>query len=176
MLDKVHKHRRIVLRKDWIYKQVDSITQKLSDVALAGSEEIVKDGYASDVEDRLDGTLMSTFADSRDSILRIKLAHCLDKTETIVVDNTPDVLATYEYDFVLPEDFNGSLMKPLAQMMNDYIVKGILYDWYNQIGSDQAARLASEVFDLETRIVNTFRQPEFVARERMAHFHNYIIR
>lgn len=153
------KTRRITLKKDNISHDVDALNYKLAETT---SEGAVRDNIASDSNEVLDGVVIGRFIDSRVAELYKRLDFCLEDVEVESADNDLDLTPSYEFRFLLPEKFKDTNLRSAASMMHDYVVKGVLIDWYNHIGSNYGARLEVEVARLESAVVSLFRVPGFV--------------
>lgn len=155
-----NKTRKVILRTAAVMKDIDMLTYKLSDVATA--EGIDKNNLASDIEETVDGSVLSRFVDARVAELRKRLSFCLEDEVITVVDNENYLQPEYEFIFTLPSTFKDSELKTAVSMMHDYLVRGALFDWYNKLGTPFGAQLAYEVADLEHKIVDIFREPRVV--------------
>lgn len=155
-----NKTRKLILRTPAIMKDIDMLTYKLSDVASV--EGIDNNNLSSDIEETLDGSVLSRFVDERVAELRKRLAFCLEDEAITVVDNENYLQPEYEFVFILPSAFKDSELKAAVSMMHNYIVRGALYDWYNKLGTPFGAQLANEVNELEHKIVDIFREPRVV--------------
>lgn len=158
--DSFKKTRRVVLRTSSILKDIDSLTYKLTDTV--NIDGINKDSVASDVEESLDGSILNRLLDARVSNLRKRLSFCLADETIIEVDNNNTACSEYVFDFILPKTFKDHDLKVAGSMMHDYVVRGILLDWYTKLGTNIGASLFSEVTALESKLVDLFREPSFV--------------
>lgn len=159
------KTRRVVLRTSSILKDVDSLTYKLTDTV--NIEGINKDSVTSDVEEPLDGFILNQFMDARVACLRKRLSFCLADETIVEVDNDNKACSEYVFDLILHKSFKDHDLKVAASMMHDYVVRGILLDWYTKLGTNIGANLFSEVTALESKIVDLFREPSFVKHSTM---------
>ena len=153
------KIRKITLHKSQILYDIDAMTYKLSEVSVDGE---AGDRLSTDTEDRLDGTLVSQFIESREATLRKRLTFCLSKEEIEELDNTGTLDADYVFIFELPHSFNDTGLKVAVKLMHDYIVRGALADWYNMLGTKFGIPFEQQAIEDEHRIVDIFRVPGFV--------------
>lgn len=167
------KVRTVTLYRDKMTTEIDSITYKLGETSVA--DGTVRDSISSDTEDSLDGNIIANLMDAREAQLRKRLEAFLKKEEILEVSNNPDQEESYVFTFCLPEDFNDSRLRPIAKVMNDYIVKGTLLDWYSRSGTAFGADLVQEVGILESRAVDLFREG-FVLHPTMIYFPSHKIR
>lgn len=158
--DSFKKTRRVILRTSGILNGIDALTYKLFDTV--NIEGINKDSVTSDVEEPLDGFILNQFMDARVACLRKRLSFCLADETIVEVDNENKACSEYVFDFILPKTFKDHDLKVAASMMHDYVVRGILLDWYTKLGTNIGASLFSEVTALESKIVDLFREPSFV--------------
>lgn len=168
------KERKITLHLEELGKQLDRLTYKYSKSAVA--DPLAADEVASDVDDNLDGPIISRLFIAREAQVRRRLAFCLIEEEQVEVDNCSDLEGDIVFRMRLPESFTGSSLKVGCVYINDFIVKGALMDWYKEIGSPYADALKPEVDVLESRIVDIFRVPSVVPRGIAPYVPSYKIR
>lgn len=153
------KQRKIILKKDNISHDVDALSYKLADTVAEGA---TKDAIASDSNEILDGVIIGRLIDGRVAELYKRLEFCLEDVEVETADDDLDLTPSYEFRFLLPERFKDTNLRSAASLMHDYVVKGVLVDWYNHTGTNYGARLEDDVIKLESAVVSMFRVPGFV--------------
>lgn len=163
------KKRRIVLHKNQILHDIDVLSYKLAEVAAGESGDKV----ASDSEDVLDGSVMAQLLETREASMRKKLTFCLMPVEIIEVNNTPELEPDFKYNVKLPVSFDDNELRPAVRLMHEYLVKATLMDWYTHIGTSFGAPLATEVQELESKVVDVFRKPGFVTHPSMVYMKSY---
>lgn len=145
------KQRVINITKTRIYDEVDGHTHKFTSaeqMPLLSTNAIASDGAES-----LDGALMAQFAEYRDAKLRYILKGVLAQEE--VTEVTDAVLydeEKFKYTLEVPEEYPDNNLRPLAVLMHKYIVWGVLYDWYNQVGNSAAKVYGQQLEDLQDDI------------------------
>ncbi len=153
------KQRKIILKKDNISRDVDSLSYKLADSVAEGD---TKDAIASDSNEILDGVIIGRLIDGRVAELYKRLEFCLEDVEIESADDDLDLTPSYEFRLLLPERFKDTNLRSAASMMHDYVVKGVLVDWYNHTGVNYGRNLEDDVVRLESAVVSMFRVPGFV--------------
>jgi hypothetical protein len=54
------------------------------------------------------------------------------------------------------------MLEVVKIQMHDYIVRGVLFDWYKRLGIQTTAIDAGEVMELEENIVSSLRTPSYM--------------
>ena len=144
----------ITIYKNFVLADIDAQTFKRVDGALAAESDQVKNALSSDSEEQLDGNILHRYIEKRDSMIRKRLAFCLEvDKDDLSVDNLleKDVL-TFEYRLMVPDVFDKQRLKIVARKIHEYLVQGSLCDWYathNMEGNVSA----SELEDIESEII-----------------------
>lgn len=144
-----YKGRKITLHKEPMYQEIDGHTSKF----VEAGDSPVKQGNAvsSDTAEDLDGSLITRLMEYRDAKLRdffVLQEECIHEVSNIITE-----VATYDYNLLLPEDFNDAQLKSLAMLMHKYIVWGTLFDWYTQLGlMNEAAAYGRQLEQVEEDI------------------------
>lgn len=165
------KFRRMTLQKENILADIDSLTYKLAEVNVA--EDNMKDGVASDSEDTLDAPILSSLLNGRILNLKKRLGFCLVKKPIVEahdgVKHDPIII----FDLKLPERFDDINLEVAVGLTHDYLVRGVLLDWYMKVGTSFGAELPAEVQKLESQIVDIFRLPGFVNHPSLPYYPSY---
>lgn len=155
----------ITIYKKAVLADIDAQTFKRVDGVLSTESEQVKNAIASDSEEHLDEHILHRHLESRDASLRKRLAFCLnaDEDEELSVSNLMEMeQPTFEYKLSVPDTCDKQRLKSLAQKIHNYMVQGVLYDWYatqNMKGNVSA----TELEEMETSIICMLRS-SFVKR------------
>lgn len=160
------KLRDVVVAKDQVFKDIDLLTHKHVDGSTQPDFR-VRNAVSSDFSEDVDGAVLARYVEFRDARLRSKVAFALSglyqekATDHLTLDD-----AHYHYHFVVPEEFNDNLLRPLAEYIHRFLVYGALYDWYSQFpdGARQAAFYGSQIEGLEDEIASMLRGPAIVKR------------
>lgn len=157
----IFKNRGIDIFKEDVYKSIEGITQKHSDMQGDAVDVKVKDAIAADPAEELDGLVLAEHVALRDAMLRKRLQRVLEPEEVLVADNRIDADEDkFHYSLVLPEAFNDATLKPLALYMHRYIVYGVLFDWYTELGlAQQAGGYQAQVTLMEEQIAGALKGP-----------------
>jgi hypothetical protein len=154
------KTRRIILHKDQVLYDIEGLAYKFTEsTALEGK---AKNAVAADHNETLDGRLLSRMMDVRDAHLRKRVRFALIPTTKEVACDTPSNTTTYEYNLSLSDQFDDNLLEVVKIQMHDYIVRGVLFDWYKRLGIQTFAIDAGEVMELEENIVSSLRTPSYM--------------
>lgn len=125
------KTAKITLHKEAILADIDALTFKRVDGVLSGESDQVKNAVSSDSSEDLDKYILARHIDTRDANLRERLTFCLqDSDDELSADNLIDSEDKLEYNLKVPDTFNGQRLKALARKMHNYILNGIICDWY----------------------------------------------
>lgn len=154
----------INIHKQAVLAAIDALTFKRVDGVLSAESEQIKNALSSDSEERLDLHLLHEHMETRDARIRKRLAFCLEREDDdLTVSNLQDIeKPTYDYRLLVPEFVDRQRLKVVAKSIHDYMVQGVLHDWYavqNMTGS----RNASELEEMEDAIAAMLR-PSFVQR------------
>lgn len=132
------------LLKEKIDHRIDAYTDKRNDATSGYSEvleanERVGNAVSSDTSEDNDGFIITVYRDRRDAQLRRALRYCLVEEEIydgMVIDSFGDSGKWYIYKLSLPADakYTVSDLTAASNLMEDYIVRGTLYDWYLNVG------------------------------------------
>lgn len=148
------KSATITLYKNLLLADIDALTFKRVDGVLSSESDQVKNALSSDSEEALDKNILHRLIETRDAMIRGRIAFCLmDAGETLSATNelSKDE-EMFEYALSVPDTFNTGRLSSLAKKMHEYIVHGSLCDWYamqNMKGSVSEAGLEA----METEIV-----------------------
>lgn len=155
------KERTLTLYKSQVHKDVDKLTYKLSE---GTSEGIIKDVIASDSEDGLDGALIDIYIDNRFTELRKLLGFCLKDELILSLNNERDLSDKIDFILVLPDEFKDKTLREAISYMHQYVVKGVLLDWYTNIGSSYGSPLVAEVETMKNKVLDILRSQHFVKK------------
>lgn len=154
------------LLKEKIDHRIDAYTDKRNDATSGYSEvleanERVANAVSSDVTEDNDGFLITHYRDRRDALLRKALKYCLVDDaiyDGMVIDNFSDSGKWYLYKLSLPADggYTASDLSAVANIMEDYIVRGTLFDWYLNVGL-QPTDTAESLDSLLEEVASSFR-------------------
>lgn len=145
------KERRVVLHIEPMTQEIDAHTSKYVEANEPGNVR-QQNAISSDTDETVDGSVIVQMMEYRDSKLRVLLHSSLKEEEVLEADNYLHIKPAYFYDLMLPVSFNDANLKSLAILMHKYIVWGVLYDWYNQLGAAQARVYGAQLEDLEQEI------------------------
>lgn len=151
---------RIILHKDQLLYDIEALAYKYSEAA--GLEPKSKNIVAADHNEAMDGRIISRMIDIRDARLRTMLQFCLTKTELEVVCDNPDERTELFYKLSLPDGFDGDILTAVKTFMHDYIVRGVLFDWYAKIGVQTIAVTEDEVNKLGEKVASLLRGKSWV--------------
>lgn len=158
------KSAKINIYKNLVLAEIDAQTFKRVDGVLAAEADQIKNAVSSDSEEALDMNLLHRYMETRDAVLRNRLAFCLvDDDEDLTVTNELEKdVESFDYSLKVPDTMNKPRLASLAKKMHNYIVQGALVDWYamqNMKGNVGTAELE----EMETEIVCMLRS-SFVKR------------
>ena len=128
------KPRRIKLHKGPMEQEINAHTYKYVEAGQIPTPQ-QQNAISSDTDEVLDGSVISRLMDYRDSQLRLLIKGAMKKVEILEVDNLQYLAPIYVYDLELSLEFNDAGLKALANLMHKYIVWGVLFDWYSQLGT-----------------------------------------
>lgn len=145
------KPRRIKLHKGPMEQEINAHTYKYVEAGQIPTPQ-QQNAISSDTDEVLDGSVISRLMDYRDSQLRLLIKGAMKKVEILEVDNLQYLAPIYVYDLELSLEFNDAGLKALANLMHKYIVWGVLFDWYSQLGLAEANVYGSQLADIEAAI------------------------
>ncbi len=154
------KIRKIILHKDQVLYDIEGLAYKFTEAtALEGK---AKNTVAADHNEILDGRLLSRMMDARDAQLRKRLRFALlPMSKTVSCDN-PDSSTEYIYNLELTDKFDDNLLDVIKVQAHEYLVRGVLLDWYKRLNIQSVAVDAGEVAGLEEGIVSMLRTPSYM--------------
>ena len=158
----VMKERDINIHKDEVYKDVDRATFKYTETSVPELHQ--KDAVSSDTNERLDRAIVERKLSLRDAKLRVLLQRHLRSGRTTVASNTIEDRDVLQYHLLLREEFNDNLLQPVAEFIHQYLVYGILFDWYSDMGMAQAASYGTQLSSIENEIKSLLFGPSIVKR------------
>lgn len=147
------KPAKITIYKKAVLADIDAQTFKRVDGVLAGESEQVKNALSSDSTENLDEHILHGHMETRDANIRKRLAFCLDfYDEELSVTNLLEIdTPTFEYNLSVPDVFDKQRLKILAKKIHNYLVQGVLYDWYatqnmkGNVSSEDLEEMESEI-------------------------------
>lgn len=162
----IKKIRVIDIFKEDVYKSIEAITQKRTDAQGDAVEVKVKDALAADSAEDLDGLVLSEHVAIRDAALRKRLQRVLVRENVLRADNHLEAdEKKFTYVLRLPDSFADTTLKPLARFMHRYIVYGVLFDWYSEMGLVQQASIyGPQMTQMEEEIAGALKGPSIVNR------------
>ena len=145
------KSRTITIKKKDIFFDIDSLSLSFSEVS--GGDGIARADAIATETDTTAGTRKYTrLADRRAADIRTLLRRFITTTTASTV-NDQISSSDYAYALTLDSEFEDSMLQPLTAEIHDYIVKGALADWYDEIGlKAQHDTLATEAESAVARI------------------------
>lgn len=151
------KTRRIILHKDQLLYDIEALAYKFAEAS--GLEGKPKNTIAADHNETIDGRLLGRMMDARNAKLRHRLQFALtSETQEVACDN-PSTDSEFVFDLILSDSLRDDLVELAKTYMHDYIVFGVLVDWYRRHGLQTIAVDAGEVALLEDNIVSVLRGP-----------------
>lgn len=147
------KSATITLYKNLLLADIDAATFKRVDGVLAAEADQVKNAVSSDSEEALDMNLLHRYMETRDAVLRNRLSFCLvsDDEDLSVTNELEKDVESFDYSLNVPDTMTKPRLASLAKKMHNYIVQGVIVDWYavqNMKGNVGPAELE----DMETEI------------------------
>ena len=155
------KERDIAVSKEQVFKDIDLLTHKHVDGSDQPDKRIAN-AVSSDFSEDVDGAVLARYVEFRDAKLRSRVSFALSG---LYQEKATDKLTLeeghYFYHFIVPEEFNDNLLRPIAEHIHRFLVYGALYDWYSQFpGKErQASFYGSQIEDLEDEIASALRGP-----------------
>ena len=126
------KSRTITIKKKDIFFDIDSLSLSFSEVS--GGDGIARaDAIATETDTTAGTRKHKRLTDRRAADIRTLLRRFITTTTS---SSANDQLSTsdYTYALTLDSEFEDSMLEPLTAEIHDYIVKGALADWYDEIG------------------------------------------
>lgn len=141
------KVRTVEIYKGEVYKDVELHTFKKVDASPV-QDPVIRNAVSADNAEHTDGSVISRSVEFYDAKLRAKLRFAIAPNETDYADD--DISQEdhmYRYRFNVPEDFNDSTLRAVAEYIHRFLVWGALYDWYMLMGDFGQARAYREQMD-----------------------------
>lgn len=157
----VQKKLRVVeVYKESVYKDIEHYTYKHVEGA-AIQDPKVGNAMSADQSEDMDGAILARNVEFRDAQLRRKLRFALAKNLQEYADDTlPLDNDKYRYAMLLPEVFNDSTLRALAEYIHRFLVFGAIYDWYLILGAQaQAAGYGTQLNEIEQTISDMLKEP-----------------
>lgn len=148
------KERVITISKQRLYEDIDAESYKYAEAKPNMTPEQAN-ASGSDSAERLDGHIIARLVEHCDANLRKRVMRYL-KNDTVVTSEDNDLVLdpSFVFTFILPAEFNDSMMETLKNYIHRYFVWGALYDWYGaSLGSDQAKWFQNTLKGTEDAIV-----------------------
>lgn len=162
------KERTITIDKNLVFRQVDAMSYKFGEVASASPD--VADKVQSDSAESLDGMILSPMLALRASVLKKRLKFCLAPVVDGSGDNTNLLEDKIVFKLVLPASFDDNDLDGTAILIHEYLVRGVLADWYSSIGTDLKNSYASDAQILENQIIDALREPVVVQHHALPYY------
>ena len=138
------KTRDITLHKNEILYDIESLAYKYAEgSALEGK---AKNTLAADHNETLDGNLLGRMMETDSK------TGCCD---------VPGAEDDYIFNLSLNDKFDDNMLDVIKTQMHEYVVRGVLLDWYKRMGVQTYAVDAGEVLELEESIVSVLRSPSY---------------
>ena len=160
------KLRDVAVLKSQVFRDIDLLTHKHVDGSVQ-QDNRVRNAVSSDFSEDVDGAVLARYVEFRDARLRAKVSFALaDLYQEKATDRLTLDEGSYNYHFVVPEEFNDNLLRPIAEYIHRFLVYGALYDWYAQFEnhSREAANYGAQADDLEDEISSLLRGPSVAPR------------
>ena len=149
------KRRIIKIRKEGIYKHIDTLTFKYAEASSVPSPQ-QRDAMSSDTTERPDGHLMALNVEFREAEIRRIIRRFIEPEEQVIIaDDELQQCPYIEYHLIVSSKLKDEMLKSVTTYIHRYLVYGALYDWYAAgMGSNQSAVYAAELKQLESQIGN----------------------
>lgn len=154
------KTRKITLHKDEVLYDIEGLAYKFTEGT--GLEGKAKNTVAADHNETLDGRLLKRMMDLRDARIRKRLTFALAPMSLVESDNVLETSDSYVYNLSLNDKFDDNMLNVLKEDMHEYIVKGVLLDWFKRLGIQTLAVDALEVQEHEEAVVALVRTPSYM--------------
>lgn len=156
------KARKIILHKDELLYDIEALAYKFTEAtALEGK---AKNTLAADHNESLDGRLLGRMIELRKAQLRKRLSFALVPLMQESSCDQPETNIDYVFDLRLSDKFDDNMLDVVKSYMHDYIVRGVLLDWYKKLGLQTGAVDAGEVLEIEENVVSLLRTPSYTRR------------
>lgn len=156
------KTRRIILHKDQVLYDIEALAYKFTEAtALEGK---TKNTLAADHNETMDGRLLARMMDVRNAQLRKRLSFTLIPLLQDVACDKPGESKEFVFDLRVSDKFDDNQLEVVKTYMHDYLVRGVLLDWYKKLGLQTTAVDAGEVLETEENIVSIMRGPSYTRR------------
>ena len=158
------KNRLITIYKSEIYKAIDLLTHKHvdahQDIGLQSANAV-----SSDSTEGVDLGVLSEFIQTRDALLRNTFQLSMEPATVESADNLISIEEpAFVYRFQVEDGFNDNTLKPLADLIQRYIVYGALYDWYGNMGMPQAEFYRLKLQGFDEQLDSILRGPSIAKR------------
>ena len=126
----------ILLSKTQLDNDIDQRTYKRMEASLQSLNETGKDAASSDTQEEHDASIITRYRDFRDAKIRRRLIRYLvtEVPSHTFTDRPKSPFSEYLYVFRVPDDFRTEIMESIKDHLHEYIVRGVLYDWYKYAG------------------------------------------
>ena len=148
---------RVSIIEDEVVKEVDAITRKYTDAVEKERSELRSDTISSDHEENLDGGLLTRYVAKWDAYLRMKLRFCLVSHDVVYANDDEPERPVRRYAFAFKNDFDGSILPAVETFIHNFLVTGVLYDWYRSMNLPIADTYQAEADELLEKIVSMLR-------------------
>ena len=144
----------ITIYKKAILASIDAQTFKRVDGVLSAESDQMKNALSSDSEEHLDKHILHEHMENRDANIRERLAFCLvSEEDDLSANNLLEVdVPTFEYNLQVPDNYDKQRLQVLAKKIHNYIVQGVLHDWYSTQNMKGNVSL-TEIEEMERDIV-----------------------
>ena len=154
------KKRTIILHKDELLYDIEALAYKLAEgTALEGK---AKNTLAADHNETLDGRLLGRMIDVRHATLRKKLTFALSGEQKDSACNAPSAESDIVFYLSVPDSLDDGLIDVVKTYMHEYIVRGVLLDWYKRLGLQTAAVSEIDVQEMHDNVISILRGPSYM--------------
>lgn len=154
------KKRTIILHKDELLYDIEALAYKLAEgTALEGK---AKNTLSADHNETLDGRVLGRMIDVRHATLRRKLAFALSGEQKESVCNAPTPGSEIVFALSVSKSLDDGLIDVAKTYMHEYIVRGVLLDWYRRLGLQTVAVSESDVQEMLDNVINIMRGPSYM--------------
>lgn len=127
---------KITIKRKKILREVDAFTYKRGEASMGDTANKSVNELESDSDDTFDNSVLNRLINKRDAELRKKIRFAMPvatETDLNVVleasdedENTDEII----YNLLVPEYYTSETLKTLAMHIHDYLVTGVLSEWY----------------------------------------------
>lgn len=156
------KTRTITLYKDELLYDIEGLAYKFTEGT--GLEGKAKNTVAADHNETLDERLLTRMIKSRIAQIKDSLTFALTPMTQDSANNIPANENEFVISLSLADKFNDNSLDILQTKTHDYVVRGVLLDWYKRLGIQTLAVDGGEVLELEEAIVSIARTPSYTKR------------